>query len=130
PYGTMDFLFAQLMLWGQARGYRWFALGLAPLSGLEARRLSSLWTKAAAFLYRHGTAFYGFEGLRAYKAKFAPLWEPRFIAGPQGLSMARAMVDLQRLVGGGRASAASRMEGRGQMEGRGGDEPQGAADRG
>ena len=109
PSGSMDFLFCRLMLWGQARGYRWFSLGLAPLAGLDARRLSSPWTKAAAFLYRHGDSFYGFEGLRTYKAKFAPIWEPRFIAAPQGLSMARAMVDLQRLVGGGRASVASRM---------------------
>ncbi|HEX7876270.1 MAG TPA: bifunctional lysylphosphatidylglycerol flippase/synthetase MprF [Sphingobium sp.] len=109
PYGTMDFMFSRLMLWGQALGFRWFTLGLAPLSGLEARRLSSPWTKAGAFLHRHGESLYGFEGLRAYKAKFAPQWEPRFIAGPQGLSMVRAMVDLQRLVGGGRASAASRM---------------------
>ncbi|HEX7740905.1 MAG TPA: bifunctional lysylphosphatidylglycerol flippase/synthetase MprF, partial [Sphingobium sp.] len=109
PYGTMDFMFSRLMLWGQAHGFRWFTLGLAPLSGLEARRLSSPWTKAGVFLHRHGESFYGFEGLRAYKAKFAPQWEPRFIAGPQGLSMVRAMIDVQRLVGGGKASAASRM---------------------
>lgn len=109
PYGTMDFMFSRLMLWGRDKGYRWFTLGLAPLSGLAARPLSPWWAKAGAFLYRHGESFYGFEGLRAYKAKFAPQWEPRFIAGPQGLSMARAMVDLQRLVGGGRGSAASRM---------------------
>lgn len=105
PPGVMDFIFTKLLLWGQARGYRWFTLGLAPLSGMEARRLSPLWVKAASFLYRHGDAFYGFGGLRAYKAKFAPVWEPRFIAGPQGLSLARAMVDLQRLIG-GRGSAA------------------------
>lgn len=109
PPGVMDFIFTSLLLWGQSRGYRWFTLGLAPLSGLEARRLSPLWVKAGAFLYRHGDAFYGFGGLRAYKAKFAPVWEPRFIAGPQGLSLARAMVDLQRLIGGGRGSMAARM---------------------
>jgi phosphatidylglycerol lysyltransferase len=62
--------------------------------------------KAGAFLYRHGESFYGFEGLRAYKDKFTPEWEPRFIAGPQGLSMARALIDLQTLIGGGRSSAA------------------------
>jgi phosphatidylglycerol lysyltransferase len=105
----MDFMFSRLMLWGKDQGYRWFTLGLAPLSGLEGRRLAPSWAKAGAFLYRKGESFYGFEGLRAYKAKFAPRWEPRFIAGPQGLSMARAMVDLQRLVGGGRGSAASRL---------------------
>lgn len=109
PPGVMDFIFTSLLLWGQSQAYRWFTLGLAPLSGLEARRLSPLWVKAGAFLYRHGDAFYGFGGLRAYKAKFAPIWEPRFIAGPQGLSLARAMVDLQRLIGGGRGSMAARM---------------------
>lgn len=109
PPGVMDFIFTSLLLWGQSHGYRWFTLGIAPLSGLEARRLSPLWVKAAAFLYRHGDAFYGFGGLRAYKAKFVPIWEPRFIAGPQGLSLARAMVDLQRLIGGGKGSMAARM---------------------
>src|SRR5690606_19666130 len=34
PYGTMDFLFTRLMLWGKAQGYGRFTLGLAPLSGL------------------------------------------------------------------------------------------------
>lgn len=108
PYGVMDFMFCRLMLWGQREGYRWFTLGVAPLSGLEARRLSSLWVKAGALLFRHGGSFYGFQGLRAYKAKFAPVWEPRFIAGPQGLSLGRAMMDLQRLIGGRRTSAAGR----------------------
>ncbi|MDO7836802.1 bifunctional lysylphosphatidylglycerol flippase/synthetase MprF [Sphingobium sp. HBC34] len=119
PPGVMDYMFTRLLLWGQAQGYGWFTLGIAPLSGLDARRLSPLWVKGAAFLYRHGDAFYGFGGLRAYKAKFAPVWEPRFIAGPQGLSLARAMVDLQRLIGGGRGSMAARMrKGDGPEEGR------------
>ncbi|MGC4252742.1 MAG: bifunctional lysylphosphatidylglycerol flippase/synthetase MprF [Sphingobium sp.] len=100
PYGAMDFLFLRLMEWGRDRGFAWFTLGLAPLSGIEARRLSPLWVKAGAFLYRHGDNFYGFEGLRAYKDKFSPVWEPRFIAGPQGLSMVRSMIDLQKLVSG------------------------------
>lgn len=108
PYGTMDFLFIRLMLWGHSQGYDWFTLGLAPLSGIEARRLSPLWAKAGAFFFRHGESFYGFEGLRAYKDKYAPRWEPRFIAGPRGISLSRAMIDLQKLVGGGSGSAATR----------------------
>lgn len=108
PYGTMDFLFIQLMLWGKAQGYGWFSLGLAPLAGIEARRLAPLWARAGGFLYRHGEALYGFEGLRGYKDKFAPVWEPRFIAGPDGVGMARALIDLQTLVGGGPKSAARR----------------------
>jgi phosphatidylglycerol lysyltransferase len=98
PCGTMDFLFVNLMRWGQANGYRWFNLGIAPLSGLEARRLSPFWARAGALLYRHGAAFYGFEGLRAYKEKFSPKWEPRYIAGPHGAPMARALMDLLALI--------------------------------
>lgn len=98
PYGTMDFLFIRLMLWGQAQDYRWFNLGVAPLSGLEARRPAPMWSKLGSLLYRHGEALYGFEGLRAYKDKFSPQWEPRFVAGPQGLSFGRALIDLQALI--------------------------------
>jgi phosphatidylglycerol lysyltransferase len=104
----MDFLFTHVMQWGKEQGYDWFTLGIAPLAGIEARRLAPIWARAGAFLYRHGDSFYGFEGLRAYKDKFSPLWEPRYIAGPMGLGLARGLLDLQTLVGGGRRSAARR----------------------
>lgn len=108
PYGTMDFLFVRLMLWGKAQGYRRFNLGIAPLSGLEARRLAPIWARAGAFLFRHGEALYGFEGLRAYKDKFGPEWEPRYIAGPHGVGLGRGLLDLQTLIGGSGKSAARR----------------------
>ena len=108
PYGTMDFLFVQLMQWGRDQGYRWFNLGMAPLSGIESRRLAPMWARIGALLYRHGDAFYGFEGLRAYKDKFSPTWTPRYIGAPPGLGLARGMIDLQTLVGGGSRSAAQR----------------------
>lgn len=98
PYGTMDFLFAELMCWGKAQGFRAFNLGLAPLSGIADRRLAPIWARASGFVYRHGDAIYGFEGLRLYKQKFAPAWEPRYIAGPSGAAFARALFDLQKLV--------------------------------
>lgn len=101
PYGTMDFLFIRLMQWGQAHGYAWFNLGMAPLSGLDARRLAPFWSRLGAMLYQHGNALYGFEGLRAYKEKFSPEWEARFVAGPQGLTFARTLIDLQALIGSG-----------------------------
>lgn len=108
PYGTMDLLFIELMQWGREHGYRWFSLGIAPLSGLEARRLAPVWAWAGAYLYRHGEMFYGFEGLRAYKDKFSPVWEPRYIAGPSGLGLVRALIDLRTLVSGAVKSSAHR----------------------
>lgn len=111
PNGIMDFLFVQLMQWGRTQGYQWFNLGLAPLSGIEARRLAPVWARIGGLIYRHGDAFYSFEGLRAYKDKFAPQWTPRFIAGPRGIGLARSLIDLQTLVSGSRASAAARAPG-------------------
>lgn len=99
PYGTMDYLFAELMLWGRAQGFGWFTLGLAPLSGLATQRLASVWSRAGAFLYRHGDGLYGFEGLRDYKEKFGPVWQPRYIASGGGIALARGLIDLERLIG-------------------------------
>ncbi|MBJ6120920.1 bifunctional lysylphosphatidylglycerol flippase/synthetase MprF [Sphingomonas sp. BT553] len=98
PSGVMDYLFVELMLWGRAQGYRRFALGLAPLSGIAGRRMAPAWAKIAALLFRHGERLYGFRGLRTYKEKFAPLWAPRYIAGPDGLALVKALRNLNRLI--------------------------------
>ena len=101
PRGAMDYLFIELMLWGRAEGYRWFNLGMAPLSGLENRALAPLWHRMGSFLYRHGESFYNFEGLRRYKEKFDPVWEPRYLASPGGLHLPRVLLDVSTLISGG-----------------------------
>ncbi|MCB9474502.1 MAG: bifunctional lysylphosphatidylglycerol flippase/synthetase MprF [Candidatus Delongbacteria bacterium] len=101
PNGLMDALFAHLMLWSQARGYRVFNLGMAPLSGLEPSPFSKLWSPAGRFVYRHGDAFYNFEGLRAYKQKFHPEWEARYLAYPGGLALPLVLTDIAALSAGG-----------------------------
>ena len=98
PYGVMDYLFVHLILHAQAEGYRWFTLGIAPLSGIEGRKLAPAWARGAAFLFRHGDVLYGFEGLRNYKAKFASHWEPRYIAGPRGMAFASGMTAVHHVV--------------------------------
>ncbi|TVV70788.1 bifunctional lysylphosphatidylglycerol flippase/synthetase MprF [Sphingomonas solaris] len=105
-YSAMDLLFARLMVWGRDQGYARFSLGLAPLSGLDARRLAPLWAQAANLVYRRGEGLYGFEGLRFYKQKFQPEWTPRYIAANGDLALARGLFDLNRLISGGRGSSA------------------------
>ncbi|WP_277980100.1 bifunctional lysylphosphatidylglycerol flippase/synthetase MprF [Sphingomonas phyllosphaerae] len=107
PAGTMDFLFVHLIDWARERGYRRFSLGIAPLSGIAGRRLAPAWARAAALIFHHGERFYGFRGLRTYKEKFAPAWEPRYIAAPRGLAMIKALRDLSLLVGKPSAAAAT-----------------------
>jgi phosphatidylglycerol lysyltransferase len=99
PPGTMDFLFVNLIQWAKERGYRRFTLGMAPLAGIDGHRLAPAWAKVAALVFRHGERFYGFRGLHGYKEKFAPVWEPRYVAGPRGLGLIQALRDLSRLIG-------------------------------
>jgi phosphatidylglycerol lysyltransferase len=89
------------MLWARAQGYRYFNLGMAPLSGLEQRRLAPLWSRTGAFIYRHGEHFYNFEGLRRYKEKFQPEWQSRYLAAPGGIALPRILLDVSRLISGG-----------------------------
>jgi phosphatidylglycerol lysyltransferase len=101
PRSAMDYLFVELMLWGQAAGFRWFNLGMAPLSGLEAHPLAPAWHRVGNFIFRHGEHFYNFEGLRRYKAKFDPVWEPRYLAARGGIALPRVLVDVSVLIAGG-----------------------------
>lgn len=101
PKSVMEALFVHLMQWGHAQGFRTFALGMAPLSGFEDAAVGSLWNRMGAFLYEHGESIYNFHGLRAYKEKFDPRWEPHYLAYPGGLRLPRIMADVSALVAGG-----------------------------
>lgn len=101
PHDVMEYLFIQLMLWGNQEGYRWFNLGMAPLAGLESRPLAPLWNRVGGMIFRHGEHFYNFEGLRDYKDKFDPIWKPRYLASPGGIALPRIFMDLATLIGGG-----------------------------
>lgn len=101
PGGVMDYLFTELMLWGHAQGYQRFNLGMAPLSGLEPRALAPLWNRAGTLVFRFGEHFYNFRGLRQYKEKFDPVWEPRYLASPGGLALPRILTNVASLISGG-----------------------------
>ena len=101
PNGIMDYLFIQLIIWGKKEGYHWFSLGMAPFSGLEAHALSPLWNRLGAFLFRHGEQFYNFQGLRQYKQKFGPAWEPRYLVSPGGRAFPVIITNIATLISGG-----------------------------
>lgn len=103
--GLMDYLVVSLMLWGNAQGYRWFNLGMAPLSGLEQHPLAPIWNKIGNTLFRLGHEFYNFEGLYQYKNKFDPVWQPRYLAAPGGLATASALVSVTALISGSATGA-------------------------
>jgi phosphatidylglycerol lysyltransferase len=101
PKGVMDYLFVEIILWGKNEGYKSFSLGMAPLSGLERHPLAPLWHKIGNIIFRFGDEFYNFDGLRSYKQKFFPDWEPRYLAAPGGLALPRIFIDATTLISGG-----------------------------
>lgn len=101
PHGVMDYLFIEMMLWGAAQGFRWFNLGMAPLSGLETHALAPLWHRVGCLVARFGDHFYNFQGLRTYKDKFDPVWESKYLAAMGGLALPRTLADIGALISGG-----------------------------
>lgn len=102
PGGTMEYLFTELLLWGAGQAYRRFHLGMAPLSGVEARESAPLWNKAVALIFRNGEGIYNFQGLRAFKEKFGPSWEPRYVATSGGATLPLVAADLALVVSRGK----------------------------
>jgi phosphatidylglycerol lysyltransferase len=101
PSGTMDFLFTQLMLHFKAQGVQRFALGMAPMAGMVTHELAPRWHRFGRWLFDSGESFYNFRGLRSFKDKFLPVWEPRYLAAPPGVATLLSVADVTALIAGG-----------------------------
>ena len=99
PNGTMDFLLGHCIEHAAKRGVKRFSLGMTPLAGLTSRRLAPHWAHFGATIYRRGNMIYGFIGLRAFKEKFHPRWESRYVATLHGWKGWRSLLDTARLIG-------------------------------
>jgi phosphatidylglycerol lysyltransferase len=114
--GVMEAMFIELLLWGQEQGYEQFNLGMAPLSGFSTNPLAPLWNRIAAGIFHRGETFYNFQGLRSYKDKFKPEWEPRYIAVQSSWSLPSALLDATSLIGGGMRNTLSKSNNGGKNE--------------
>jgi phosphatidylglycerol lysyltransferase len=94
--GTMDFLFIYLFQHFQQANYDGFNLGLSALSGLGETPDSPRLEKAMRYLSTHLNRFYNFRGLHAYKAKFNPRWEPRYLIYPSLTALPEVVIALVR----------------------------------
>ena len=101
PTSVMEALIVHLLIWGKEQGYHWFALGMAPMSGSERSPVAPLRARAGNFLYDYGGFLFNFRGLRAYKEKFNPVWEPHYLVYPGALKLPGIVADVSALVAGG-----------------------------
>jgi type IV secretory pathway VirJ component len=98
---AMEYLFVRLIEWARDHGYGSFNLGIAPLSGLGRHPLAPRWHRLGRLIWAHGHSFYNFQGLRTFKDKFNPIWEPRYLAASGFLAPYLALLDITTLTAGG-----------------------------
>ncbi|MFH0340592.1 MAG: bifunctional lysylphosphatidylglycerol flippase/synthetase MprF [Chromatiales bacterium] len=98
PEGIVRFMVMELMLGGRTRGYRWFNLGLVPLTGLERHALAPLWQRVGRILYRQSEHFRDSDSYRQFAEQLEPLWSPKYLASPGGFKTARILRDIASLV--------------------------------
>lgn len=81
PNGTVEFLVHAAMEALREEGARLATMGAAPLAGLEKEQPPLRWLhRSLRFAYDHLDAFYPFQSLTEYKAKFGPhWWEPKYL---------------------------------------------------
>ncbi len=91
-------MIVRLLEEAKAQGYKWFNLGMAPLSGLSEHRLASRWARLAGLFFRYGDRLYNFEGVRIFKSKFKPEWRPKYLAYEQSLRLPQTLFDIAGLI--------------------------------
>ncbi|MBC1419311.1 bifunctional lysylphosphatidylglycerol flippase/synthetase MprF [Listeria fleischmannii] len=99
PSGMMDFLFIHLFEDAKEQGYQVFNMGMAPLANVGESKYAFLGERMAGLVYRYSQGFYGFKGLRNYKAKYVNVWVQKFVAYRKRSSIAFTMLQLMLLVG-------------------------------
>jgi len=79
PKAVADFLYVSLIEYFRASGFTGMSLGLSPFGGTTVDRPRSPAERAMSLLYRRGTFLFRYTGLREFKEKFQPVWEPRYL---------------------------------------------------
>lgn len=77
PSYVMDFLMTNLFIYLKDKGYKRLNLGLVPMSGNENGK--KLPERALRFAAARLSTFAHYQGLRAFKEKFATEWEDKFL---------------------------------------------------
>jgi phosphatidylglycerol lysyltransferase len=108
PKNVMDFLFVELLQWGREQGYEAFEFGMAPLAGLDDRPLAPIMSRVGRLLFERGEEMYNFRGVRRYKDKYDPVWQPRYIAAPHKWAIPILLADVGLLSSGGVAGLTRR----------------------
>lgn len=94
----MDGLYLKMLLWAKEQGYSKFNMGMATLSNVGQVQFSFYGERIAGRVFEHFNGLYRFQGLRRYKEKFKPEWEPRFLVYRKHHSLWLSMLKVMRVI--------------------------------
>ncbi|MFB3778616.1 MAG: phosphatidylglycerol lysyltransferase domain-containing protein [Bryobacteraceae bacterium] len=97
PNGIMDYVFVRTFLLSKERGFERFNLGMAPMAGFQQQEEASPEERAIHAFFQHLNFLFSFKGLLAYKAKFATIWEPRYVVYRRTLELPRLAIALGKV---------------------------------
>jgi len=75
--GLIEFLMAELFFYLKAKGYKSVDLGFAAMAGIEEGK--NFPERGIRFAYERIQSFAHYKGLKEFKDKFEPSWEPRYL---------------------------------------------------
>ncbi len=97
PNNTMDYLFLEIMRLQHQQGVSQISLGLVPLAGMGDTSDRGAEERLLGYIFRSGGRLFSFAGLRQFKNKFEPEWQPKFLVysgGPQTLAQIAVALSL------------------------------------
>ncbi len=89
-HGVMDFLIVSACAQFASEGAEMLSLGLSPLAGEDDAAETAATSSVRRFLYTRLNRAYNFQGLHAFKGKFATRWEARYLVYSGSLALASA----------------------------------------
>jgi phosphatidylglycerol lysyltransferase len=95
---TLDFMLLRLLRLAKARGAQRFDLGLTPNPARAAENLGPAWQRVTPLLFRFCDHIPNFDALRAFKARFNPHFEPRYLACTAGFALPTILKDVTELI--------------------------------
>jgi phosphatidylglycerol lysyltransferase len=98
---VMDFLFVSLFFYAKEFEYRRFNLGMAPLASVGDVRGAHPRERLARLVFQHGEHWYNFQGLRFFKQKYEPDWQPRYLSYQSAWEFPIAIASVSALIAGG-----------------------------
>ncbi len=97
PNGIMDLLQVRLIEHFRDAGFARYSLGMAPFFNVGEESNAPVKERAIRLLYEHVSRIFSYKGLHNYKAKFTPIWEPRYLVYDSETSLPAIVLALIQL---------------------------------